>query len=351
MKRMTYISTFARPLSPEEIDHIGVYSSRRNAHDGITGALLTLGSVFFQIIEGDDRAIDDLYARVLRDDRHTDIICLRTETDATQRLFPDWSMNVFDLDHIAAGGVVQPLKLLLGRMSEAQHIIERYTQPTVSRIMTQGLNPLEIPLKKVDRLVLFTDMVAFSTISDRLAIEDVSELVSTYLETCSTAIARSGGEVSKFLGDGVMAYFEAGEADEALQSCLDIHQELSHIRETSPTRSARRLLYSGFGLALGPVIEGSMGSSVKMDYTIIGEPVNTAAKLEALTRTLNTPVLMTEAVARATRRPWDINFVDAVDLGRDRPTPVHALAIDPPETMSMRSVATQYLDIVAAPPS
>jgi adenylate cyclase len=351
MKRMAYMSNFARPLSPEEIDQIGVQASRRNGLDGITGALLTLGSVFFQIIEGDERAIDDLYTRVLRDDRHTDIICLRTEPDATHRLFPDWSMNVFDLDHIAGGGVVEPLKLLLGRMSEAQHIIERYTQPAVSRIMTQGLNPLEIPLKKVDRVVLFTDMVAFSIISDRLAIEDVSELVSAYLETCSTAIARSGGEVTKFLGDGVMAYFEAGAADEALQSCVDIHQELSHIRETSPPRSARRLLYSGFGLALGTVIEGSIGSSVKMDYTIIGEPVNTAARLEALTRTLDTPILMTEAVARATRRPWDIRFVDAVDLGREHATPVHALAIDTAETMSMRAAATQYLDIVATPPS
>ncbi len=79
--------------------------------------------------------------------------------------------------------------------------------------------------------------------------------------------------------------------------------------------------------------------------------MNTAARLEALTRTLNTPVLMTEVVARATRHPWDISFVDAIDLGRDHATPVHALTIDPPETMSMRSAATQYLDIVAAPPS
>ena len=148
-----------------------------------------------------------------------------------------------------------------------------------------------------------------------------------------------------------MAYFDASDADEALQSCLDIHQELSRIRQAAPERSARRLLYSGFGLALGPVIEGTIGSSVKMDYTIIGEPVNTAARLEALTRTLNTPVLMTEAVARATRRRWDIRFVDAVDLGGDRATPVHALAIGPPETMSMRAAATQNLDIVSAPPS
>ena len=195
--------------------------------------LLVLGAVFFQIIEGDDGAIDELYSRVLSDDRHTDIICLRTELDVVDRLFPDWSMNVFDLDQIG-GDVVEPLKLLLGRMSETQVIVERYTQPAVSRILAQGLNPLEVPLHKVTRLVLFTDMVAFTAISDRLPIEDVSELVSAYLEACSTSIARRGGEVTKFLGDGVMAYFDADDADDALQSCVDIQTELRRIRAHAP---------------------------------------------------------------------------------------------------------------------
>ena len=349
MKRMTYMSTFSRPLSPEEIKQIGVYASSRNAADGVTGALLTLGSVFFQIIEGDDRAIDDLYARVLRDDRHTDIICLRTEQNTTHRLFPGWSMNVFDLDHLG-GDVVEPLKLLLGRMSEAQHIIERYTQPAVSRIMTQGLNPLDIPLHKVERVVLFTDMVAFSAIGERLEIEGVSKLVSAYLEACSSAIAKRGGEVTKFLGDGVMAYFDAGEADEALQSCIDIHQELRRIRENAPTRSAFRLLYSGFGLALGLVIEGSMGSSVKMDYTIIGEPVNTAARLEALTRKVHMPVLMTETVAHATRRQWDTNYVGKFDIGGEGETRVHSLSVGTAQTTDMRAEVARALDIVAPAP-
>jgi class 3 adenylate cyclase len=340
------MSTFSRPLSPDEITEIGRYAAGRNAQDGITGVLLTLGSVFFQIIEGDDDAIDDLYGRVLRDDRHTDIICLRTEPDTTSRLFPDWSMNVFDLDHIG-GDVVDPLKLLLGRMSEAQHIIERYTQPAVSRIMTQGLNPLDVPLRKVDRVVLFSDMVAFSAISDRLPIEDVSDLVTAYLEVCSAAIAHRGGEVTKFLGDGVLAYFDAAGTDEALQSCVDIQHELRRLRERAPARSGLRLLFSGFGLALGPVVEGSMGSSVKVDYTIIGEPVNSAARVEALTRTLDLPVLMTEAVASIARRSWDITFVGDFDIGRDDPAPVFAFAAA--DSTRMQSAVAEYLDVIAAP--
>jgi adenylate cyclase len=347
VKRMTYMSTFSRPLARHEIDQIGIDSSRRNANDGITGALLTLGDVFFQIIEGDEWAIDDLYRRVLSDDRHTDIICLRTEPDITGRLFPDWSMNVFDLDHLG-GDVVEPMKLLLGRMSEAQHIIERYTQPAVSRILRQGPNPLDVPLHKADRVVLFTDMVAFSAISDRLPIEDVSELVSAYLEICCTGIARRGGEVTKLLGDGVMAYFDPEHTDDALQSCADILLELKRERDDAAPHSPLRLLFSGFGLALGSVLEGTMGSSVKMDYTIIGEPVNTAARLEALTRTLDMPVLMTEAVKQATQQRWDIAYAGTFDTGRDDSTQVYPLATEVDTTTGMRATVERVLDDVAS---
>lgn len=346
MKRMTYMSNFARPLRRDEIDAIAEHSRHRNAEDGITGVLLTLGSVFFQIIEGDDAAIDNLYARVLRDERHTDVICLRAETNVVDRLFPGWSMNVVDLDHLG-GDAIRALKLLLGRMGEAQHIIERYTQPAVSRMMARGLNPLDEPLRTTTRVVLFTDMVAFSTISDRLPIAEVAELVEIYLETCSVCIARHGGEVTKFLGDGVMAYFDADETDDALQSCADIQHELQHIRNTASVTNPLRLIYSGCGLALGPVMEGSMGSSVKMEYTIIGEPVNTASKVEELTRQLEAPVLMTGAVVDAAKRSWDTAFVGEFDVGRGDPTPIFSLSTGAAGETDMRSAVARRLDVVA----
>ena len=342
MKRVTYMSRFSRPLSSEDIEEIGMYSARRNAADGITGVLVTLGSVFFQIIEGDEVAIDDLYARVLRDGRHTGVICLQTEELATDRLFPEWSMNVIDLDH-ATGDVVAPLKLLLGRLGEAQQIIERYTQPAVSRIMAQGLNPLEVPLQKLDRVVLFTDMVSFSAISHRLPVEAVSELVGTYLEACSITISNHRGEVTKFLGDGVMAYFDVAAADAAIQSCVDIQLELERIRAEAPSRSALRLLFSGFGLALGPVIEGTLGSSVKVDYTIIGEPVNTAARVEALTRTLDAPVLMTDDVCAAANGAWTFADAGVFDLGGASPTTVRSLVTPATAPHDMRATVAHHL--------
>jgi len=172
--------------------------------------------------------------------------------------------------------------------------------------------------------------------------------VTAYLEACSAGIAKRGGEVTKFLGDGVMAYFDADDVDDALQSCLDIQAELKRIRDEAPPKSALGLVYSGFGLVVGPVIEGSMGSSVKMDYTIIGQPVNSAARVEALTRTLHRPILMTEAVADAAEPTWAIQTVGAFDIGRNTPTGVCALASGVDEASNMREAVAESLAMVRA---
>ena len=136
-------------------------------------------------------------------------------------------------------------------------------------------------------------------------------------------IARHGGEVTKFLGDGVMAYFDAEDVDGALEARrhpggADEIRGRFRTQRTAPAVQRFRPLAR-------PGVEGIMGSSIKMDYTIIGEPVNTAAKLEALTRTLGRPVLMTSDVVDETHRPWDTDQLGDFDLGRDELMAVHAL--------------------------
>ena len=145
-----------------------------------------------------------------------------------------------------------------------------------------------------------------------------------------------------------MAYFDPEHTDDALQSCAEILVELRRQRNDAPPHSPLRLLFSGVGLALGSVLEGTMGSSVKMDYTIIGEPVNTAARLEALTRTLDTPVLMTEAVKQATQQRWDIAYAGTFDTGRHENTQVYSLATELDTTAGMRATVERVLNDVAS---
>lgn len=129
-------------------------------------------------------------------------------------------------------------------------------------------------------------------------------ILNTYFEICSRIILSRGGEVNKFIGDGIMAYFSIEQADNAIQACLDILRELRDLRRQAGEDSPLRLLHSGFGIAQGPVIEGNMGSHYKADYTIIGDAVNMAARLEGLTRTARRSLVVSAGLKERTQAPW-----------------------------------------------
>jgi len=325
MKRIIYISTVNRHLSDGEIESIGQVSARNNREVGITGVLISVHDYFFQVLEGEEEAIAAVVARIRRDPRHRDMHILKAECDISERQFPKWSMRTIRL---AADGdlVLQAIRDMLQNIAQSHRIIERYTQPSVLKFLTEGVNPLSVPPRKTDKIVLFSDMVAFSYLSDLFPVEEVAEVVNAFLEVCSTAIVRRGGVVAKYVGDCTIAYFEPGQADDALFACLDVLGKLAEMRAGSPACGLMRFLYCGFGVALGTVIEGNFGSSVKMDYTVLGGTVNQAARLESLTREIAKPLALGEAVVRAARRPWPFLHVGDFKLkGSGRPCPVYTL--------------------------
>ncbi|MBD2184741.1 BLUF domain-containing protein [Planktothrix sp. FACHB-1355] len=306
MKRLTYISKFARPLSSKEIEAIGKVSAPNNQAKNITGVLLCSQGIFFQILEGDEENIDRLYEKILRDRRHTDILCLNTEHDIKERLFPEWSIQTIDLDE-NTDLIIKPIRALLQTLNESYRILEKYTQPTVVNIISNGANPLLVPPRKVEKIILFSDIVSFSTLVEKLPCEEIVAILNQYFTICTNIIVAKGGEITKFIGDCVMAYFSGEQADAAIQASLDILTEIETVRISAPEGSPLRVLYNGIGLAQGEVIEGNIGSHVKMDYTILGDAVNIAQRLECLTRKLSRSLIFSLEVKNSTAGVW--NFV------------------------------------------
>lgn len=323
MKRLTYISRLTTPLSENEIEEIGIASSRNNQKQDITGVLIYLRGLFFQIVEGDDVKIDRLYEKLGQDKRHRDILCLKAEYQVEERLFPNWSMNVINLDN-NADALIYPIKIMLQTITESHGIIEQYTQPAVLKIINRGINPLTVPVRKVEKIILFADIVSFSAISEHLPVESIALMINRYLEISSEIITAMGGEVTKYIGDCVMAYFDPEMADNAIQACLNILSELKKARQSADQSSPIRLLYSGFGLSQGIVIEGNMGSAIKTDYTILGNPVNTAARLEVLTRNVKKAVVVSRNVKNSTKNSWNFVSLGKHDLkGKEKNTEVY----------------------------
>jgi adenylate cyclase len=303
MIRITYISKITHPLSIKEIETIGIISSQNNKQVNITGLLVYFEKLFFQVLEGDDKEVDRLFEKIRKDARHRDILRLKTEYGINKRLFPTWSMKMINLDN-NVDDLMRPIKILLRTVVESHSIVERYTQPTILKTLNKGINPLNVAPVPVERIILFADIVSYSTISEKMPIEETLQFLNTYFEICSRIILNKGGEVNKFMGDGLMAYFEIRYADNAIQACFEIMEELRNLRQNSPENSPIKLLNSGFGLAQGLVIEGNMGSRFKTDYTIIGDPVNVAARLQALTREVNHSLVLSESLKNSTKESW-----------------------------------------------
>lgn len=344
MKRLTYISKFSRHLSPQEIENIGAVSSEKNRLNHITGVLLCLGEIFFQILEGEELKIDAVYEKILRDDRHTDILCLKLETDITERLFPEWSMRTINLDE-NTDMLVKPIKTLLHNVTESHRILEKYTQPTIFTIIKNGVNPLEVRPRKVEKIIMFGDIISFSTIADKLPVEQVVFLVNHYLTICTKIISDRGGEVTKFIGDSVMAYFDGDQADDAIQASLDILTEIYNLRQTSLDGSILKLLHTGIGLAKGMVIEGNIGSLVKKDYTILGDAVNLASRLEGATRSLPYALIFSAAVKNSAHDQWEFVYLGSrVTKGKSEPVQIYSIDCDATRHPSGSEPVNDYLN-------
>ncbi len=325
MKRVTYISRFAKQLSGEEINEIGRVSQKNNSRDEITGVLISTADIFYQEIEGEEESIDTLFEKIKRDTRHKDVLCLKTEKNIEQRRYPKWSMKTVNID-AESNILMHPIRNLFQVLADSYGVIEKYTQPTVLKFVTNGINPLNIPSRETKKIILFCDIMAFSYFSSILNVQEVVSMTNTYLTACTQVLDRSGGEVTKYMGDCVMAYFDIEQADEAIRAGLDMLSGLERMREEVPKDSPLRFLHTGIGISSGSVIEGNIGSATKLDYTILGDAVNQAASLESLTRCLPRALAISQGVRDLSHGEWPFIQLGEYELkGGHDPVPVYSV--------------------------
>ncbi|MEY3305421.1 MAG: hypothetical protein RLZZ139_3794 [Cyanobacteriota bacterium] len=352
MKRLTYISKFARSLTTKEIENIGSVSQTNNSRDGITGVLLSCSGIFFQILEGEEDRIDSLYTRILEDDRHNQILCLKSEQNVSQRRFPDWSMEVIALDE-NNDILLQPIKILLQTLGESQTILASYTQSGVLQAIEKGINPLTLTPRYAEKIIFFADIISFTSITEKLEVTEVVDLLNQFFTICTKAIAARGGEVTKFIGDCVMAYFDGDRADEAMQASLDILAELEILRNQAPAHSPLRVLYIGIGLSKGTVLEGNIGSQTKKEYTVIGDAVNVASRIESLTRQLNRFLVFSASVREGLSDRWRaVRLGDFKAKGKEAIVEVYSiddvLTFQKSDFQKLKQEIKQHLDLIGS---
>lgn len=305
LKRLFYMSRSTRPMTPEDLRAIQQASERNNPEAQITGFLIRLGDFFFQALEGPANQVDQLfYHRIRQDPRHTEVCVLRVETKVSRREFSGWRMQLLDLEEAGERELPAALRRLLDALVESNLTLARYTQPSILHRLQEGLQPsrLRPRLRKV--AVLFSDIIGFSILAERLPPTRLLRLVNAHVEVCAAAVSRHGGEINKLLGDGVLAYFHSSRTDGAVQAGVDLLEGMRAHRESAAPNSDERVLYCGVGLAFGRVYEGNIGGEAKQDFTILGNTVNLASRLESLTRKLSVRLVASRTVVAHAREEW-----------------------------------------------
>jgi adenylate cyclase len=167
----------------------------------------------------------------------------------------------------------------------------------------------------ITAVVWFSDLVSFTRIADSASPDIVLSLLNDYAEAQVEAIEMNGGHVLKFIGDGILAIFSDDDSTRACARALDAAAEQKRrIGALNARRTADSLPVTATQLALhvGELLYGNVGSPRRLDFTVLGPAVNEAARIEALCRSLEQPVIVSSAFADAAGQAR----VRLVSLGR-----------------------------------
>lgn len=171
--------------------------------------------------------------------------------------------------------------------------------------------------REIDIAVMFADLRGFTKLSESKLPFDVVFMLNQYFQSMGTAIEESGGYIDKFIGDGIMALFGTGKEsgngpDQALAAAREMSVRLKKMNDHLKNDLSAPLRL-GIGIHYGPAIVGTMGHGAATQVTAIGDTVNTAARLEALTKEQGVQLLVSVALEQATT--MDLSGFEQVELG------------------------------------
>jgi len=245
--------------------------------------------------------------------------------------------------------VFESIKLLANQMVMAventklhnlRHAFTRYISHQLASEILSNLDQIKLGGEKRNVAVLFADIRDFTSMAEKMSPEEVVNLLNTYLTEMTEIVFKYEGTLDKYIGDCVMAVFGApvshyNDTERAVVAAIEMQK---FIAKLNAKREAEGLPAVGIGIGIncGEAIAGNMGSVDRMDYTVIGDTVNTAARLEEIAKAGQ--ILVTRNVYDEVRYLVDANIVGTIRVkGKEKPIEVY-------EVVDL--IAARYIDAV-----
>jgi adenylate cyclase len=202
----------------------------------------------------------------------------------------------------------------LGAMKGGLHSFGAYVpRDLVRSVLATGVRA-ELGGKTKRLTVFFSDLAGFTTLSETMKPEALVELLGGYFDEMTKVIQSNGGTIDKFIGDAIMAFWNApkdepNHASLACTAALACQKKLDDMRKGDARLAGLR---ARIGLATGDVLVGNIGASDRMNYTVMGDTVNLASRLEGLNKAYATPVMIAESTYEAAKQDIVARPIDVV---------------------------------------
>jgi adenylate cyclase len=217
----------------------------------------------------------------------------------------------FDEAHIAALKNVLPVLALVSEIRIknrlARTLLETYVGAHAGELILAGATRRGTGTT-VRAAIMICDLRDFTKISDNWPRDDVIDLLNDYFDAMSEPIAKHGGEILKFIGDGLLAIFPLSAPDACaslLHAVTEARAAMAALNERNSATSRAPLNY-GIGVHVGDVMYGNIGSTTRLDFTVIGPAVNMASRIEALTKQVGRPVLLSRDFAELVQPKFEL---------------------------------------------
>ena len=205
--------------------------------------------------------------------------------------------------------VLYALYVLLSYFAEVRDsrrfaaLLSQYVPPELASAYSRDPQSMGLAGEEREVSVLFCDVVGFSAISEQLEPQQVADWLNGFFSLVSKIVVRHRGMIDKYMGDSVMAVWGAParsstHAFDALAAAMDIQNEVVEINQRY-TELGLPEIHVGVGVSTGLANVGSLGSEYRMDYTVVGDTVNVAQRLETQTRKYHVPIIVSDKTADA----------------------------------------------------